>query len=106
MEFWLTAHVCFCAGVLGAESAWTSVTSRLYSCDPIPVYKAEARKIEVEAYAYLFLSVCMQVGYRRSTLSESIAQRWAVEHDADVLCANALEYALMQGMTAHGSQVY
>lgn len=49
---------------------------------------------------------CGPVGYRRSTLSESIAQRWAVEHDADVLCANALEYALMQGMTAHGSQVY
>jgi hypothetical protein len=35
-----------------------------------------------------------------------MAQRWAVEHNAEPLCANALEHALMQGMTAHGAQVY
>ena len=55
---------------------------------------------------------CGPAGYRRSTLSEAIAQRWQVVREAltgeaaQPLCANSIEAALMQGLTAHGALVY
>mmetsp|Transcript_49859 Transcript_49859/g.108007 ORF Transcript_49859/g.108007 Transcript_49859/m.108007 type:complete len:268 (+) Transcript_49859:112-915(+) len=49
---------------------------------------------------------CGPAGFRRSTFSESIANRWLHLHNGKPLCANALEHALMQGWTPHGAFVY
>ena len=50
---------------------------------------------------------CGPAGFRRSTFSEGVALRWAMQHGGSTpLCAHAMERALAQGLTAHGAQVY
>ena len=94
---------------LGAKAtpAWRALLGRSNLSEPTAALLLEQAVSSLAGRGFFATSkFCGPAGFRRSTFSEGVALRWAVQHDDAPLCAHAMQHALLQGMAPHGAQVY
>ena len=93
---------------LRATPAWQALLSRANLSTATASMLVEQSLCAAAGRGFFSTSkFCGPAGFRRSTFSEGVALRWAMQHGGSTpLCAHAMERALTQGLTAHGAQVY